>query len=115
MLKNFITQKGYDYLDKITHYFAINFDLSVNKLRNYYSTTAPQKAYKELSRYFLEHSFQHRQWSGYISTIPLSKFDLLDLTNNIHKEFPWLYICSSRFDATIIEDPYDLHILYSNL
>lgn len=88
--------------------YAINFDLKIQQLRQYYSETNPEGAYSKISRYMEKNGFFHRQWSGYISDKTMSKSELIDFTMKLHKEFPWLIKCEGSMDATVITSIFDL-------
>ena len=88
--------------------YAVNFDLSIAALRTHYSESCPKNAYLDIERYMKENGFSHRQWSGYISDKEMTMAEMIDFTINIHNEFPWLYDCEEKMDATVISDVYDL-------
>jgi virulence-associated protein VapD len=88
--------------------YAINFDLSVKLLEEFYSDTNPRKAYSEINDYMLSHGFVHRQWSGYISEGTMSRPQLLQLTMELHDFFPWLINCETSMDVTVITDIFDI-------
>lgn len=88
--------------------YAINFDLKIEQLRQYYSSTNPKGAYGKITSFMKRNGFEHRQWSGYISKHTLSKSELIDFTMKLHKEFPWLINCEGSMDATVITSIFDI-------
>lgn len=88
--------------------YAINFDLSIQQLKQHYSEEHPKRAYSDLKRYMLSHGFEHRQYSGYVSLQTLSKPELLEFTMDLHTKFPWLIECEGSMDATVITDIFDI-------
>lgn len=88
--------------------YAINFDLSIQQLEQYYSEEHPKRAYAVIKKYMLSHGFEHRQYSGYVSIQTLSKPELLKFTMELHNAFPWLINCEGSMDATVITDIFDI-------
>lgn len=88
--------------------YAINFDLTIQQLRQFFDAEHPRKAYGQIARYMEKHGFSHRQWSGYISDKTLTKPELLEFTMELHKSFPWLIRCEGSMDATVITDVFDI-------
>lgn len=57
----------------------------------------------------LEHEFDHRQYSRYISKEPMSFSTVIDLTKELSLELPWLCEVVKRMDVTsVLEDTIDL-------
>lgn len=81
---------------------AINFDLSIDLLKEYYNAETPKNAYKELRSFFCQEGFTHRQGSGYISVDPLSDTAVVNLCKKMKKELPWLEKCAKKMDLTNI-------------
>lgn len=67
--------------------YAINFDLTIQQLRQFVDAEHLGKAYGQITRYMEKHGFSHRQWSGYISDKILTKPELLEFTMELHKSF----------------------------
>ena len=89
---------------------AINFDLSTNELKKCFNNTA--EAYSKIKQFMLDNSFEHRQYSGYVSKEPMEDDDIFLLTLNLTNEFSWLSNCVQKFDVTDIGEQYDLtHLL----
>ena len=93
---------------EIKRRYAINFDLTIEQLKQFYSESNPKGAYGKISRYMKKNGFSHRQWSGYISDRTMSKSDLIDFTMKLHQEFPWLIECENSMDATVITSIFDI-------
>lgn len=79
--------------NEVKRRYAINFDLTIEQLKMYYSASNPKGAYAKIGRYMKKNGFSHRLWSGYISDHTLSKSELIDFTMRLHREFPWLLKC----------------------
>lgn len=94
--------------------YAINFDLSVEKIREYYNAEYPQRAYHAIAHYMERHGFEHRQYSGYVSINPISRTELVRLARDIHIELPWLFYCETKMDATVMTHPFDLREMIAN-
>lgn len=91
--------------------YAINFDLSIKALENYYSKNNPKGAYKEIQDYMEENGFSHRQYSGYTSNNTMTVGELQTFTMNLYNTFPWLKDCVEKLDATVISRIYDLKMM----
>lgn len=87
---------------------AVNFDLSIDALKKYYSESNPKGAYKDIEKYMERNGFEHRQWSGYRSRKPLSNYELVYLFDKMYKKMPWLDSCAEHMDATTIDSVYDI-------
>ncbi len=89
-------------------YRAINFDLKISKLRQFYSDTNPKGAYGELATFFADNDFEHRQYSGYRSQQPLSDMEVFAVFDKLFCCYPWLGKCAEVIDVTTIESVYDI-------
>lgn len=87
---------------------AINFDLSIKLLKEYYNAETPKNAYKELRSFFVENGFTHRQGSGYISVDPISDAAVANLCMTLKDEFPWLEQCAKSIDLTNVFGMHDI-------
>lgn len=92
---------------------AINFDLNGDALKEYYSESNPNGAYKDIERFMKNNGFIHRQWSGYCSKKPMTNFDLLVLFAQMYEKMPWLNNCVERMDATTIDSVFDIKEMMS--
>ncbi len=95
--------------------YAINFDLSIEKLENYYSTTNPKGAYGEINKFMQDNGFAHRQYSGYVSVETMTKRELFDFVERLNEKFQWLGKCIEKMDATVIPKTYDLKEMINDL
>lgn len=95
--------------------YAINFDLSIEKLKEYYSPIYPKGAYNEIKVFMAEHGFYHRQYSGYVSLDAITQADISDLLIDLVAEFPWITECTNKMDATIIPKSYDLKEMMTDI
>mgnify|MGYP004500275309 CR=1 FL=1 len=98
-----------DKIDEAKRRKAINFDLSTSELRKIFGYCGTAMAYGLIKKFMLEHEFEHRQYSGYISKKPMAFITVLNLTNELTLEFPWLCEVVKRMDVTsVLEDTIDL-------
>ena len=93
---------------EIKRRYAINIDLTIEQLRQFYSKERPKGAYGKISSFMKKNGFSHRQWSGYISDKTMTKSELIDFTMKLHQIFPWLINCEGSMDATVITSIFDL-------
>ncbi|EAJ0412376.1 VapD family protein [Campylobacter helveticus] len=85
---------------------AINFDLSTNKLKKYFSDT--REAYGSIKNFMLKNGFEHRQYSGYTSIKPMSDKQINLLIKRLTKKCAWIGSCIKEFDVTDIGEQYSL-------
>ncbi len=81
-------------------YKAINFDFRIRSLTKYYPGQSYRQAYKEVKKYLEQNGFEHRQWSGYISSEKLTAIEVADVVNDLFFLSPWIPLCAKRFDVT---------------
>ena len=81
---------------------ALNFDLSSERLREYFGEKGRRKAYAKIKAYLIKNGFEHRQWSGYASIKPMDYIEIYDIVGGLVDECKWLVECANRFDATNI-------------
>lgn len=93
---------------EIKHRYAINFNLTIERLRKFYSKTNPKGAYSKIKSYMKKHGFTHKQWSGYVSDKVMTKSELADFTMELHQTFSWLINCDGSMDATVISEIFDI-------
>ena len=89
---------------------AINFDLDTKELLKHFNNT--HQAYSSIKKFMEENGFEHRQYSGYISTAPISEYDITMLTDKINEKFKWLKDCIQKYDVTEIGETYDLKYIF---
>lgn len=87
---------------------AVNFDLSEDQLKQYYSAQNPKGAYRKIEKFFMSKDFTHRQYSGYVSNKPLSDKELMNIMFALYYTFPWLIQCAEKMDVTDIGQTYDI-------
>lgn len=85
----------------------IAFDLDTNALKQYYNADY-KKAYNDIGKFFLKNGFKHRQWSGYVSEKPMSDSTVMAIITNLKNTFPWLKMCTRRFDVAEVGKLFDL-------
>jgi virulence-associated protein VapD len=89
------------------HHRSINFDYKTQMLKLQFGENNTSKAYR-LTREFMENNgFKHRQYSGYMSNIPMSNSEVLDFVEKMYQELPWLERCAERIDVAIIGTTFD--------
>ncbi|MDR0308812.1 MAG: hypothetical protein LBH87_02655 [Coriobacteriales bacterium] len=87
----------------------INFDLSVEKLRDEFGYDCYRKGYSLIQRFFIKNGFSHHQYSGYISKSAMSYGEVYILVlDTMTSELPWLANCVKKFDATNITSQSDM-------
>ena len=87
---------------------ALNFDLSNQALQKYYPSKNYGKAWSDIKGYLLEIGFNHRQYSGYVSSNSISMTDVIQLIRNMSNYLYWLKYCVKEFDVTIVSDEYSM-------
>lgn len=90
------------------YYKAINFDLIINNLKEYYDKANHLNAYNDIRSYLTSRGFEHRQGSGYRSREKLSDIEITAVVREMGKKFPWLHKCVGQFDVTNIGQNYSL-------
>jgi virulence-associated protein VapD len=81
-------------------YKSINFDLDTKRLETIFGKNKRSSGYSALQRFLIKHSFEHRQWSGYISKSKLSYAETYVIIDDLLAACPWLSECTNRFDVT---------------
>lgn len=87
---------------------AVNFDLETEAVlrETGFNSTAP--AYSAICAYMESHGFKHRQYSGYISHLPMDESDVVTILDEMGKQLPWLPACYERCDITgILAESFD--------
>lgn len=98
-----------DEINEVMRRKAINFDLSTSELRKIFGYFGTTKAYGLIKKFMLEHGFEHRQYSGYISKEPMTFATVFNLTNELTLKLPWLCEVVKRMDVTnVLEETIDL-------
>ncbi|MGL5435156.1 MAG: VapD family protein [Lachnospiraceae bacterium] len=90
------------------YYKAINFDLIINNLKEYYDKANHLNAYNDIRIFLTSRGFEHRQESGYRSKEKLLDIEITAIVREMGKTFSWLYKCVGQFDVTNIGQNYSL-------
>ena len=77
---------------------AINFDLSTSELRKIFGYCGTAMAYGLIKKFMLEHEFEHRQYSGYISKEPMSFVAATSKIKKLSIAYPWLHKVVEKMD-----------------
>ena len=99
-------------MDKAETKKAINFDLDTKELLKHFKNT--HQAYSSIKKFMEENGFEHRQYSGYISSEPMSTHYITDITEKLNKKFKWLKDCIQKYDVTEIGETYDLKYVFDD-
>lgn len=86
---------------------AVNFDLSVAALKEHYPNSDYLQAYKDVRRFLERNGFEHRQWSGYITTKHMSDTQIQYILDVMFKKYRWLEKCANKVDITNIGRSHD--------
>ena len=73
------------------------FDLSIEKLKEYYSENNPKKAYRDIALFFYKNGFEHDQYSGYVSKECLTNAQALLIARKLKEEFNWINKVATSF------------------
>lgn len=87
-----------DKIDEAKRKKAINFDLSTSELRKIFGYCGTAMAYGLIKKFMLEHEFEHRQYSGYISKNPMSFIQVEDIIKKMSIEYSWLHKVVEKMD-----------------
>ena len=79
---------------------AINFDLDTKELLKHFKNT--HQAYSAIKVFMEDNGFEHRQYSGYVST------------EKLNQKFKWLKDCIQKYDVTEIGATYDLKYIFDD-
>ncbi len=94
--------------------YSINFDLSMEKLRENFSETNPERAYALIAKFLNDEGYEHVQGSGYHSADKIILQDNIDTLAGMHKEFPWLQKCIKSIYLTEIGDIYNVKYVFDD-
>ena len=89
---------------------AINFDLDTKELLKHFKNT--HQAYSAIKVFMEDNGFEHRQYSGYVSTGYISDASVTILTEKLNDKFKWLKDCVQKYDITEIGETYDLKYIF---
>jgi virulence-associated protein VapD len=94
-------------------YKAINFDIDTASLIKEFGEKNRRGGYARIQRFMLRNGFEHKQWSGYISTKPLSYAEVYVMIDDLLIACPWLPKCVRKFDITDVMAESDAYIYIS--
>lgn len=86
--------------------WAINFDLDTKDAEKYHPSGTRQGAYEELKKFFEEHDFEHRQYSGYVSKEEITPEDIRVIVFKLIEQYPYITSYVRRMDATLVRPEY---------
>lgn len=87
---------------------AIHFDLNTQDLKLYYNEKNPNYAYKVIEDFFLDHGFEHIQYSGYHSIKGMTFANVMEVMEQLQEKCPWLGDCVRSFTVTSIGKTYEI-------
>ena len=80
---------------------ALNYDLDDELLKKYYPNPKSYKnAWRDVKSFLCKNGFESRQYSGVISSTPMSSIRAKRIFNKLLNEFNWLEPCIQKFDIT---------------
>lgn len=94
-------------------YRALNFDLKLKLLKQYYPKKNFLNAYRDIKSFMTKNGFSHRQWSGYRSNEKLTDAQIGMLMLEMRETLPWVEKCSTKIDITNIGKMYDIKGFYN--
>ncbi len=94
------------------HRKALYFDLRVKDLKEHFSESNPNGAYRKIQDYLVKRNFSHEQYSGYHSQHKTTDLEIFDLVREMSRELPWLALCLNHFEVTNIGANHDLMQLF---
>ncbi len=86
---------------------AVYFDLTDSELKKFFGEKNTLTAYRKIRRFMEKNGFEHRQYSGYISLKPMSRYRVQQLIQQLGKEESWLFSCTQKLDVMEIQEEYD--------
>lgn len=91
---------------------ALNYDLDDQLLQRYYPNPKNYKyAWRKVKNFLCKNKFESRQYSGVVSTMPMSALETQDTVEDLLNEFEWLSPCIQKIDVTSVGNIYDLRYL----
>ena len=94
---------------------AINYDLDDNLLKKYYPNPRSYKnAWRDVKSFLCKHGFEDRQYSGVISSKPMTAQTADKVIKLLNNEFGWLAPCVMKMDITSIGKVYDELYVFSD-
>lgn len=74
---------------------VLSFDLDTERLKKYFSKTAPQGAYDVIKRFLKNNGFEHRKDSDYVNS-RLNKVDASKLMYSFARKNKWFPLCAKK-------------------
>ena len=88
---------------------ALNYDLDDELLKKHYPNPKSYKnAWRDVKGFLCKHGFEDRQYSGVISSTPMSSIRAKRIFNMLLTEYGWLEPCIQKFDITKFENELSL-------
>jgi virulence-associated protein VapD len=87
---------------------ALNFDLDDKVVESIFGENNTTAAYRKIKTFLTKHGFEHRQYSGYVSSQPLTYFAVKDIVSRLYEKNPWLFDAVKALDITSVGSMYDL-------
>lgn len=78
----------------------LNFDLKIERLKEYYPGKNWQKAWNDVKKYLEANGFKHTLFSGYISEKTMSVTAAHKIMRKMNKEMPWVFESATGFHLT---------------
>ena len=88
--------------------YAIAFDLKIDDLKQYYSSTTPGNAYTEIGAFLKHNGFSHQQGSLYFGDDTVDAVRCVLTVQQLSKKLSWLSQCVTDIRMLRIEDNNDL-------
>lgn len=90
----------------------IAFDLDTKMLERYYPKECWTHAYDDIKRHMIENGFERKQGSVYVSTHPLTAFDIDAVLKELVENHVWLNKCMRDCKETNVGKEYDKNQLF---
>ena len=78
---------------------VLSFDLSIAKLKDYFSNSSPQGAYDIIKRFLLNNGFEHKKDSDYVNT-NIDKIDTVDFLVDFSEDHKWFPLCVNKMNIS---------------
>lgn len=90
---------------------AINFDLDTKELEKVFNGNT-SKPYEIIKKFMHDNGFEHRQYSGYLSTKKLTEAETTVIIKNLREKNLWLDKCIQKIDMTDVGKSFDLSFIF---
>lgn len=74
---------------------VLTFDFAIEDLKQYYSATAPQRAYEIVKKYLVKHGFSHLKDTDYKNQF-ITKYDTVDILYQFSLKNKWFPYCIKK-------------------